>query len=58
MPEIDIETRADEPKKAQSDSGSTEQHSLKDLIDADKYSRQKNAGAKSFFSLVKICNDR
>ena len=58
MPEIDIETRADQPKKAQSDSGSTEQHSLKDLIDAEKYVKQKAAGAKSFFSLVKVCNDR
>ncbi len=39
------------PKKVAGDSGSVEQHSIKDLIDADKHLNAKKAGRKGFGAL-------
>jgi len=40
-----IEENATGPKKASGDAGSVEQHSLKDLIEADKHLAAKKASA-------------
>lgn len=37
----DIKTAAGQPKRASGDSGSVEMHSIKDQIDADRYSEAK-----------------
>lgn len=39
------------PKRVAGDSGSVEQHSIKDLIDADKHLNAKKAGRKGFGGL-------
>jgi hypothetical protein len=56
---IDIETQANAPAKVQGDSGSVEQHSLKDQIAADKYLASKSAsGSKGLgIKFVKLCPD-
>lgn len=41
------------PKKATGDSGSIEQHSIKDLIDADRYFASKKA-AEAGFGRIKL----
>jgi len=41
-----IVENAQGPKKAQGDSGSVEQHSLTELIDADRYLKSKEASKK------------
>lgn len=41
-----IRDNAAGPKRAQGDSGSVEQHSLKDQIDADRYLASKQAAAR------------
>jgi hypothetical protein len=41
-----IRENAAGPKKAAGDSGSVEQHSLKDQIEADRYTRSSDAVAK------------
>jgi len=46
-----IKTNAEGPKRASGDSGSVDQHSLKDQIEADKYLASKDAAknpAKAF----------
>jgi len=46
-----IKQNAEGPKRASGDSGSVDQHSLKDQIEADKYLASKDAGknpAKAF----------
>ena len=41
-----IKTNAEGPKKASGDSGSVEQHDLKDQIEADRYLSSKEAAKK------------
>ncbi|MCL2645619.1 MAG: hypothetical protein FWD61_01275 [Phycisphaerales bacterium] len=51
-----INTNASGPKRAKGDSGEVEQHSLKDLIEADKYLAAKEAlkNPSKGFTRVKI----
>ena len=44
--EQSIRESAQAPKRAQGDSGSAEQHSLNEQIDADRYLASKEAGKK------------
>jgi hypothetical protein len=44
--EIDIEQAASDPRSASDDAGSVQQHSLPDLIEADKYLKSKSASAR------------
>jgi len=50
---INIETAASSPKKASNENGSLENHSLKEIIDADRYNRANAAAAtgKSPFAM-------
>ncbi len=41
-----IATNAARPKKAETDAGTVEMHPLPDLIEADRYLKQKAAGGK------------
>jgi len=41
-----IKTNAEGPKKASGDSGSVEQHDLKDQVEADRYLSSKEAAKK------------
>ena len=42
---IDLETIATDPKKASNQNGMMEKHSLKDVIEADRYNRANDAAA-------------
>jgi hypothetical protein len=47
-----------QPKKIQSEADSVEQHSIAELIAADKYLRQKEAAKKgNTFRLIKVINE-
>ena len=46
-----ITENAQGPRKASGDSGSMEQHSLKEQIDADRYLASKNAAKKKGFGV-------
>lgn len=51
---IDFEALANEPKKASNDNGSVERHSLKEMMDAERYQASKNASkskTKSVFAM-------
>jgi hypothetical protein len=48
---LDIEINAQKPLRASGDSGSVEQHSLKDQILAEKYLASKQATIKGFWGL-------
>lgn len=43
-PDIDVKRHASRPKSVQNDEGRVETHSLKDVIEADRYERAKAAG--------------
>ncbi len=45
---IDFDAIANTPKKATSDAGSVETHSIKDLIEVDKYARGKDKDTFGF----------
>ena len=45
------------PKKVQSDAGSVEQHSLQDIIAAEKFLQSKKAAKSSPLRLIKISPD-
>ena len=45
------------PKKVQSDAGSVEQHSLQDLIAAEKFLQSKKAAKSSPLRLIKLSPD-
>ncbi|MFI4912443.1 MAG: hypothetical protein ACIAQZ_12320 [Sedimentisphaeraceae bacterium JB056] len=49
---IDIEKNAASPKKVKGDSGEVEQHSLSELIEAEKFLASKNALKSKGFGVV------
>lgn len=50
----DIATSAQGPKKASGDSGSVEQYSIKEKIEADRYGASKAAAAASKFPIALV----
>ena len=49
---IDFDAIANTPKKASSDAGSVETHSIKDLIEVDKYARGKDESTFGFGTIT------
>ena len=55
---IDFDQYAQEPKKASNSNGSMERHSLKEIIEADRYAKTEKASSSKIKSVFAMGNTK